>query len=91
MDEIQQNEFEIEMRVIASHYGELLMKMLKQARSLEENHGAKHLQQAIYDAFTLGILTESEKDMGERAISEIWDAYISWTEKPSQTKRKAEA
>lgn len=99
MDEIQQNEFEIEMRVIACHYGELLMKMLKQARSLEEDNGAKRLQQTIFEAFATGILTEGN-DMGERAIAEIWGAYISmknapnvsetyisWTEKPSQTKR----
>lgn len=100
MDEIQQNEFEIEMRVIAAHYGELLMKMLKQARSLEEDNGAKRLQQAIYEAFAMGILAESKGDMGERAIADIWgtyismknapnvsETYISWTEKPSQTRR----
>lgn len=80
MDEIQQNEFEIEMRVIASHYGELLMKLLKQARSLEEDNGAKHLQQTIYEAFAIGILTESHGDMGERALAEIWSAYISMKE-----------
>lgn len=81
MDEIQQNEFRSEIGVIASHYGELLMKLLKQARSLEEDNGAKHLQETVYEAFALGILTESKEDMGKRAIANIWSAYLSWTEK----------
>ena len=56
MDEIQKREWHTEMAIISIHYGELLMKLIQQAKSLERI-GGENLVEEILEGFALGLIT----------------------------------
>ena len=79
MDEIQQNEFRTEMNIIAQHYAELLVDLLKKAESLERQ-GAEHIIENAIDGFAMGLILGDGKRTGMEILAKIWQRYISHQE-----------